>query len=301
MKKRWTTSDDYLAGLRAAAAGAGPGKSADESADATAEEKITDWLARLRNLYGVPFNLLVPDVRMLPQESIRFFRIDENWIDCLIDGAFSIGRSTTGDADREREAALFARIRVAIHNRAAVARTRRIFGASDPRAHTEAAPVRSGFLVRSGVVAGWPSIEARGYSRDGSELLPIRLDRPASDVLFGLFNGELASLSLSEPAETLHFGFQPSTNDSYSKILKWVTDSPTHPSGSLMPNASVNVPFRSGGQRVVDISGLAGAIHSELLRTGGIGRGAPYTAAELALELVQGVQKVDFPIEGAAQ
>jgi hypothetical protein len=238
---------------------------------------------------------------MLPQESIRFFRIDENWIDCLIDGAFSIGRSTTGDADREREAALTKRMRAAIHDRAAVARARRIFGANDPRTQTDVAPVRSGFLVRSGVVAGWPSIEARGYSRNGGELLAIRLDRPASDILFGLFHGQLASLSLSEPAETLHFGFQPSSNDSYSKILKWVTDSPAHPSGSLMPNATVNVPFVSGGQRVVDISALAGAIHSELLRTGGISRGAPYTAAELALELVQGVQRVDFPIDGAAR
>ena len=29
---------------------------------------------------------------MLPLESIRFFRVDQEWVDCLADGAFSIGR-----------------------------------------------------------------------------------------------------------------------------------------------------------------------------------------------------------------
>ena len=50
---------------------------------------VTDWFESLRKLEPVPFRYLVPDERMLPVESIRFFEIDSHWIDCLVDGAFS--------------------------------------------------------------------------------------------------------------------------------------------------------------------------------------------------------------------
>jgi hypothetical protein len=36
-------------------------------------DPLNNWLARLKLLYGVPFNYLVPDEGMLPPESIRFF------------------------------------------------------------------------------------------------------------------------------------------------------------------------------------------------------------------------------------
>ena len=85
MKKRWATSPAFTAGVRQATA------SEEPPSNVEAELRITEWLARLRNLHGVPFYLLVPDVRMLPQESIRMFRLDENWVECLIDGAFSLG------------------------------------------------------------------------------------------------------------------------------------------------------------------------------------------------------------------
>jgi hypothetical protein len=58
-------------------------------------EDLSKWLGRLRLLKGVPFNYLVPDERMLPPESIRFFYLDMNWVDSLLDGAFSIGRNLT--------------------------------------------------------------------------------------------------------------------------------------------------------------------------------------------------------------
>ncbi|WP_344809261.1 hypothetical protein [Microlunatus ginsengisoli] len=59
---------------------------------------IVDWLGRLHTLLGVPFGYLLPDEEMLPPESIRFFRLDEAWIEALIDGAFSLGRDLTAAA-----------------------------------------------------------------------------------------------------------------------------------------------------------------------------------------------------------
>ena len=64
-------------------------------------DSLTKWLGKLALLTGVPFNYLVPDERMLPLESIRFFYLDPNWVAALSDGAFSIGRNLTADKDRK--------------------------------------------------------------------------------------------------------------------------------------------------------------------------------------------------------
>ena len=60
---------------------------------------LVDWLARLVLLYPVPFHYLVPHQSLLPSESIRFFHLDDNWVDALLDGALSI--AIPGDVRRE--------------------------------------------------------------------------------------------------------------------------------------------------------------------------------------------------------
>ena len=41
-------------------------------------------------LRPVPFSHLVPDLRMLPTELIRFFYVDQGWIDAAVAGALSL-------------------------------------------------------------------------------------------------------------------------------------------------------------------------------------------------------------------
>ena len=53
-------------------------------------EDLVEWIARLVLLYPVPFHYLVPHQSLLPSESLRFFHLDDNWVDALVDGAFSI-------------------------------------------------------------------------------------------------------------------------------------------------------------------------------------------------------------------
>ena len=48
-------------------------------------------LAGLRLLSGVPFSYLVPDASLLPPESVRFFYLDRNWTDALVQGVLGIG------------------------------------------------------------------------------------------------------------------------------------------------------------------------------------------------------------------
>ncbi len=53
---------------------------------------MESFLAHLRLLVGVPFEYLVPDDRMLPPESIRFFYLDRSWTDRVVDGAVAVGQ-----------------------------------------------------------------------------------------------------------------------------------------------------------------------------------------------------------------
>lgn len=52
---------------------------------------ILGWIMDRMHLFGVPPPYLLADPSFLPQESIRFFHIDANWLDALIDGALSLG------------------------------------------------------------------------------------------------------------------------------------------------------------------------------------------------------------------
>jgi|SRR5271166_512780 len=101
-------------------------------------EIVSSWFENLILLEGVPFSYLVPDERMLPAESIRFFQMDPIWIECLVDGAFSIGRVLESDHELDR---------------------------SHKENHLDdVLPERSsGFLLRSEVVAGWPGLQVDGY------------------------------------------------------------------------------------------------------------------------------------------
>ncbi|MGB0984204.1 MAG: hypothetical protein ACPG19_09195 [Saprospiraceae bacterium] len=58
-------------------------------------ERINDWLQELVFLSPLPFNYIIPDERLLPAESMRFFTVDESWLWALVDGALSIGRNPT--------------------------------------------------------------------------------------------------------------------------------------------------------------------------------------------------------------
>ncbi|KAI0890541.1 uncharacterized protein GGS22DRAFT_151187 [Annulohypoxylon maeteangense] len=63
---------------------------------------VLAWLVDRMFLKGVPAHLLVADPTHLEPESLRFFRIDSNWIDALIDGALSLGNHFGVDVERSK-------------------------------------------------------------------------------------------------------------------------------------------------------------------------------------------------------
>ncbi|KAH7487237.1 hypothetical protein FOMA001_g5783 [Fusarium oxysporum f. sp. matthiolae] len=74
----------------------------DETNDPQSSDWMTvlSWLIDRMFLAGVPAHYLIPDPSYLQPENLRFFHIDRNWVDALIDGALSLGNHFGTDEDR---------------------------------------------------------------------------------------------------------------------------------------------------------------------------------------------------------
>lgn len=250
-------------------------------ADSEPPAAVTDWLHRLARFYGVPFNYLVPDEGMLPTESIRFFRVDPTWIVALLEGALSLGSSTAGDA--AHNAVLHPQARAAVTTAAGM----------------------SGLLLRSGAVAGWPKMHVNAYDVHNEPLSPIRVEPLSPTILLALFEGTVDTIDLMEPPIGLHFGVQPNGPD---KELRWVTI-PTvpvtppppenaQPGEQIVGTSAGAVAMRADGYTVA-VSTRAAAVDSALNDANanlqlGTTKPRPFTTAEFALQLVEGIQEFRF-------
>jgi hypothetical protein len=217
---------------------------------------LASWLNDLSLLKGVPFNYLVPDERMLPEESMRFFRLDSLWVECLLDGAFCVGRVATSDYEQDQSVD--------------VAR------AADTRD-----PV-TGFLLRSDAVAGWPGLLVDAADATDEALECLRLDRLSSNVLLCLFAGEVATVSLHLKPEDLHFGIDTPDQEhpGFHKRLRDIWG---------QENSAVveSLPWRHQAARTLDVSALADQIKAATHQS-------TFTSAHFALEMIEGVDMVIF-------
>ncbi|NEO46641.1 MAG: hypothetical protein F6K55_21940 [Moorea sp. SIO4A3] len=249
------------------------GKNTDSINEENVREKlkpIATWFQDLELLKGLPFNYLVPDERLLPQESIRFFWVDSYWVDCMQDGAFSIGRVIPTDVANDT------RMRQEYRR--------------DLRSYAD--ETITGILLRSEVVSGWPGLLVDGYgtnlsgstsfvpTQDPLELL--RMERLSKNVLICLFAGEVKTVDIHLKPETMHFGVDPydTENTQFTKGLR-------DPSGNEIPYKIDPVPCHDFNQGVIDIANFAMAIKNALHKS-------EFTSAQFALEMIEGVQKVRF-------
>lgn len=174
-------------------------------AELTADDliPIAEWLGKLQLLYGVPFNNLVANSSLLPDESIRFFYLDPNWIAALTDGALSIGVHSSRDvwfASFGRQAIEEAVLKVVLAYRTKINQQPPI---ENPP--SEYVPV-GGVLIRSALISGWPGLSLDGYDSQDSPLQLLRMDRLSENILLVLFAGVPSRVTLSEPEEGIHFG-----------------------------------------------------------------------------------------------
>jgi hypothetical protein len=121
---------------------------------------VEDWLVNLILLRPIPFSNLVPHKDLLPEESIRFFNLDEGWIWALIDGAISVGRLATDDGKIGFQPQQFN---------------------------------FSGCLIRSKVITGYPDLQITSNNN-----LPFERRKIGNSISFCLFYNEANNQPISQ-------------------------------------------------------------------------------------------------------
>lgn len=230
-------------------------------------EPVLRWLRRLARLVPVPLEHLVPDPRMLPPESLRFFYLDRDWVLALVDGALSIGIVGSHDALLTRT------LRTAMDN---------------------AIPQRaSGFLLRSALVPAFPALRMR-LSDGSTKLTALRRDRLAPDVELVLADGVLDSVVLAEPPQGLHFGYETGNDNVPYVQLRYLDGDRvgTPITGRMLTTFG----SRLDKNRVLDVAGLATALVTGI-RDGG-GGAVRLGAGGLAIQMVKAAQQITISRKG---
>jgi hypothetical protein len=169
-------------------------------------DELVEWIARAALLYPAPFHYLVPHPSLLPPESLRFFHLDDNWVDALVDGALSIAvRSLADEGIASRDDMQSALSRIVYQHRLRLQGKRPEW---QPSKRYMGVP-KSGFLLRSSIVTGWPGVEVTATTdAEPDPNLPeiLRLDQIADGVLFCLARGAIKQVTFREPRESVAFG-----------------------------------------------------------------------------------------------
>jgi hypothetical protein len=243
-------------------------------------------------LEGIPFSHLVPDARMLPAESLRFFYLDQGWISSLIDGALAIGLGTSEESGVQD---LLSVQLMQMAQTSALAARATALGQPVP---TPASGPLAGVVIRSALVSGWPGTVIAGTA-GGTTVPLLRFDIVQPNVMVAIFNGVPDTVTIEEPHEGLAFGVDEagqivmrtvsnSVITNGEEITIYNPDQPTQQFVSLRTaglrvlnvNSDPAFPTTSAPATPVDLLGLVARGLNE--GTGSLGPG------DFALQMIQG-------------
>lgn len=241
---------------------------------------MESFLAHLRLLVGVPFDYLIADPRLLPDESIRFFYLDRSWTDRLVDGAVAVGKIGSREQAHHQAHGAPVSQQLDLTERGVRALQRGIqpFAIGAPasgvgqfaeiKAQLPQAPAGTvtGLLLRSAAVAGWPHMEIRAYRESvpiginasdpratSVQLTLLRMERLAPAVILALFDGVPKLVHIEEPHHGVQFAVQEIANGPEIPLRNDVGQ-------QLLDNADealmVKAPVRAGNHRVLHVAGL---------------------------------------------
>lgn len=282
--------------------------------DGVVPADIVRFLARLRLLEGVPFPYLVPEADLTPPETIRFFYIDRNATDALVEGSLSVG--TANSADRVQLAELYSTVRDEVDvaerlvrmkdsDAAAVDAAGRPIGVGGPI---------TGFVLRSRLVSGWPAMHVRAYSKDdhpddltgpdaddaADRVRLLRMERLAPAVLLVLFDGIPAVVQIEEPRAGIQFGIRRNEPANGQQSAYMPLRDVTHPNNGFLTAAGnpviVPVQFRRGSPGVINIRQL----NADMAKVAATNMGSTVDPSEFAMQMLRfplrqvfGAAKVD--------
>jgi hypothetical protein len=231
------------------------------------------FLSHLRLLVGVPFDYLVADDRLLPDESIRFFYIDRSWTDRLVDGACAVGKIGTREQAHHQGHAPAVNQQLDLTERVVRTIQRGLQSFTDAKAgnDTDAAPADTitGFLLRSAAVSGWPQMDVRAYKTNDIpelfdpadpriqplQLKTLRLELLSPGLMIALFQGVPQMVMLEEPHHGVQFGVHPDGNVNMVYVHD-ATGNQIFPTTSSPAGYEVPLPVRASNSRVVHVTEL---------------------------------------------
>ena len=271
-------------------------------------EDIQRYVEELRLLYYVPLSYIIADEELLPNESLRFFYIDENWTNALVDGALSIGRVTERDAEYDNllleQAMEGSNCRLhlprlekmhpqhldsALNVFKAKGRLSQEFlqstndGGKLMLSDTETSGFVTGFIMRSELTGRVRDLNVTAYEND-EPISELRLTKLSDDIIIGLYDGKITSLKISEPQTGLTFGL----NEKETKLIpKDVNESNF---GAPLDNKSIEIKDYTNSAGRIDVSKLASKL-GESLNT-------EVKSAKLAFELITVASSAVFKEKG---
>ncbi|MCB0661358.1 MAG: hypothetical protein KDC24_01355 [Saprospiraceae bacterium] len=217
-----------------------------------------DYFKSLEKLHDVPFHYLVPNMEMLPNESIKFFFLDRNWVNALLAGAMNIGDFAVG-ADLKEEAGNID------------------FERFLDWKNNKKSPVH-GFILRSRILTGWPGLEMYPQTAGGKLMDHVRMEKLADDIAIVMVEGKIGKLVFREPGEGVHFGFDLA-DENIKKVYRGNDIKGTD--GNIFPDLNE--------KNLVNMSKLSAAFLS--VNPNG------YSNADFAYQMVEGVDKETFFFE----
>jgi len=179
---------------------------------------VLDWVLDRMYLIDIPAHMLISDPAYLPQESLRFFHIDANWIDAFLDGALSLANYAGSDLVRSS-------IKEQINE---FLTFKRLILQSRPQV-----PIY-GFLLRSKLVTLFPDLKVTADRPPGDWRAPVlRLENIDQDVMLCLFDrvpepGGFDRLTFTQPPHQQCFSIAASvTADEFDTAYKRVHEDAT--------------------------------------------------------------------------
>lgn len=262
-----------------------------------ASDPIADWISQLMLLYKFPFGNLVADERLLPNESLRFFYLDKNWLNAAVDGAMSLGlessKSVYFSKQIQQQVVSKARINVGQIRSRLLKKT---------SVKTSTIPdVMSGFLLRSALVSGWPNLEIRAKDDNDQLFKILRIDHLAPNLLLVIFDGVPDNIEISEPREALGFG----VDDDGMIVLRNILSTGTvgaqvgNPFKIRDLSGTEQLGMRAAGSRVLNIApgdpnGLIQLIINELKKNQINPPDNTLTPATFAIQMIKSAEAIVF-------
>ncbi|PHH92179.1 hypothetical protein CDD83_8565 [Cordyceps sp. RAO-2017] len=160
---------------------------------------VLAWLLDRMTLHGVPAHYLISDPSHLGPESLRFFHIDPNWVEAMLDGALSLGNHMGEDRDRVA-------IKTAVND----------YLEQTPSDQPQPPQIPTyGFYLRSDIVTRFPDLRVTVLPESPAGTRPagaplLRHEIVADGVMLGLLDrvpgsADLTGLAFTQPPHQQRF------------------------------------------------------------------------------------------------